>query len=328
MRYIIYGAGAVGGTIGARLFMANCQVLLIARGEHLEVIQSRGLRYRNPEVDEILPIEAVSHPREIAFTPDDVVVLTVKSQQASAALNDLAMHAPADIPLFCAQNGVANESLASRRFEHVYAQMIWMPATHLNPGEVLHPMTGAGAVLDAGRFPMGIDATVTQYCDDLTRAGLKARAIDQPMRWKYAKLLRNLGNALQAVCGYQDANSESGRQVMSRVRAEALACFDAAGIELTTRDEVQERLQGMIRGEIDGEAYAASSSWQSLQRGSPDIEADFLNGEICMLGKVHNIPTPANRMLCVLANELAHGGHAPGHYHVDEVLAKVTAFST
>ena len=49
MRYIVYGAGAVGGVIGARLFQAGHDVVLIARGPHLDAIRERGLTFETPD---------------------------------------------------------------------------------------------------------------------------------------------------------------------------------------------------------------------------------------------------------------------------------------
>ena len=65
MRYIIYGAGAVGGSIGARLFEAGHEVVLIARGPHLEAIQRDGLMVRTPEGESTTRVPAVGHPSEI-----------------------------------------------------------------------------------------------------------------------------------------------------------------------------------------------------------------------------------------------------------------------
>ena len=64
MRFVIYGAGGIGGTIGARLFKHGRDVLLIARGPHLAAIKERGLRFVSATIDERLPIPAVGHPRE------------------------------------------------------------------------------------------------------------------------------------------------------------------------------------------------------------------------------------------------------------------------
>lgn len=73
MRYIIFGAGAIGGVIGARLFKTRKDVLLIARGRHGEVIQNQGLKLETPDGSETYPIPVVSTPAEIRFREEDVV---------------------------------------------------------------------------------------------------------------------------------------------------------------------------------------------------------------------------------------------------------------
>lgn len=323
MRYIIYGAGAIGGTIGARLHLDGQNVLLIARGAHLEAIQRDGLRYRNPDTDQRLKIPAVGHPGDIEFTSDDVVILAMKSQHTRDALLDLAAAAPPDTPVVCCQNGVANENLAARMFRHVYAMVVWLPATHLTPGDVVHHATQIGGFLDAGCYYHGTDPTIETVCGDLTSAGFSSNPDPNPMRWKYAKLLRNLGNALQAVC---DAGADA-RDIMRLARNEALACYQAGGIDCASRDEMNARLDGMQRGEVPGVEHQGGSSWQSLQRGTGDVEADYLNGEICLLGKLHNVPTPANEVLRYLANKGAREKTPPGAYSVDEVMAQIEAIS-
>ena len=87
MRYVIIGAGAVGGTIGARLFQSGREVVLVARGAHLAAIREQGLRFVTPEEDLRLPIPAVSGPDELGtLRADDVLVLCVKSQDTAAVL--------------------------------------------------------------------------------------------------------------------------------------------------------------------------------------------------------------------------------------------------
>ena len=63
MRYVIYGAGAIGGAIGARLFEAGRDVVLIAHGDHFEVLRDRGLTYRDPDGSRLLRIPVADHPR-------------------------------------------------------------------------------------------------------------------------------------------------------------------------------------------------------------------------------------------------------------------------
>ncbi len=322
MRFIIYGAGAIGGVIGARLFLIYQDVVFLALGPLLQAIQSSGLKYLNPEGAQTLAMPVVEHPAEIKFEADDVILLTMKSQHTEQALNDLAANAPPDIPVICCQNGVANETMAARKFNNVYGMVVMLPATHLNPGEVLHHATGVGGFLDACRFANSVDAVIVQVCTELTAAGFSARPDPDAMRWKYAKLLQNLANALIAVCDVNPANAT----VMKLLRTEALACYAAAGIDCATAEQTKARFgQGMIRGRIEGEVRGGGSSWQSLRRGTGDIEADYLNGEICMLGRRYSVPTPANDIVRTLANEVARKRLDPGQYTVDQVMEKIHA---
>ena len=62
MRFVVYGAGAIGGVIGARLFQSGHDVALIARGAHYDAIRDHGLRIQSPADDATLPIPVVDHP--------------------------------------------------------------------------------------------------------------------------------------------------------------------------------------------------------------------------------------------------------------------------
>ena len=90
MRYIIIGAGAVGGTIGGCLFQGGHEVVLVARGAHLDALRRDGLRLATPLGTEVLPIPAVSGPAELELRHDDVLILTAKTQDAEALLAEWA----------------------------------------------------------------------------------------------------------------------------------------------------------------------------------------------------------------------------------------------
>jgi 2-dehydropantoate 2-reductase len=316
MRYIIYGAGGIGGVIGARLFQKGQDVVLIARGAHLEALQRDGLTLRTPEGTVTLPVTAIGHPSEVAFSADDVVLLTMKSQDTAAALDELRASA-GDVPVVCAQNGVANERMALRRFSRVYGMLVVLPAVHLSPGEVLTHTTGVGGVLDAGCCPTGTDALIEQVTGDLQGAGFAARPETNVMRIKYTKLLQNCGNAIQALCGPQAAAGDLARLV----REEVVAVYEAAGIDYAPLTEMRERASGMQMGEIEGQTRWGGSTWQSLQRGAGSIETDYLNGEIVLLGGLHGVPAPYNRLLQRLAAEAVREGRTAGSYTVDELMA-------
>src|SRR5215510_7023189 len=114
MRFVIYGAGAVGGTIGGRLFEAGHDVTLLARGDHLRVLRDDGLTLASPNGTAVLPIPAAEHPAEAAPRAGDVVVLAMKGQHTAAAIDELAACAPPGVAVVCAQNGVENERVALR----------------------------------------------------------------------------------------------------------------------------------------------------------------------------------------------------------------------
>lgn len=314
MRYVVYGAGAIGGSIGARLYQHGHDVVLICRGEHLERVQRDGLTFLTPTESTTLPIPAVANPAGVQFAHDDVVLLTMKSQDTAAALNDLRA-AAGDVPVVCAQNGVDNERMALRIFRRVYGMVVFLPATLLEPGEVLMHASSVGGVLDAGRYPEGVDSLIEQVTRDLTDSGFSSRPDPRIMRLKYGKLLLNLGNAVQALFG-PDAGAGD---IVRAVWDEATACFEVAGIEFVPPAEIRKRAAVITRGEVEGHPQKPSSTWQSLARGSRSVETDFLNGEIALLGALHGLPTPYNQSLQRAASEAARDGRPPGSLSIDEL---------
>ena len=324
MRYIIHGAGGIGGAIGARLFQHGHDVVLICRGEHLQAIQSKGMTFKVPKEASQLEIPAVGHPEDLTFTADDVVLLTMKSQDTEMALRDLERAGGSDLPVICGQNGVDNERMAVRRFSRVYGMVVWMPATYLEPGLVLNHAEPIGGILDSGCYPSGIDPLITKVMADLTNCGFSATPDSNIMRWKYTKLLSNVRNSFQAACGF----AARSRKIINALRGEALACYQAAGIEFVPEDELKARVQSQIKlVDIEGHPRTGGSSWQSLTRGLPTVEADFLNGEIVMLGRLHNIPTPCNQLLQQIANDMARTGQKPGSITVEELEDQFDAVS-
>jgi len=325
MRYIVYGAGAIGGIIAARLCEQGYDVIAIARGAHLDKIRRDGLTVRTPDDTVTIRVPAVASPRDISLQSDDVVLLAMKTQDTEAAVRELHACAGPDVALVCAQNGVENERIALRRFARVYGMLVFMPGTFLEPGLVLNHSTNAWGVLDLGRYPSGSDALAEQVAADLTGARFSSRVSEAIMRWKYAKLLGNLANAFVAACGTEARATE----FMAEVREEALACYLAAGINWATDEEMAERRRasGMRYGPIEGAGRDGGSSWQSLARGLPSIETDYLNGEIVMLGRLHGVPTPCNRALQIVARRTVRDRMQPGSVAVDEIAALAQGLS-
>ncbi len=330
MKYVVYGAGGIGGVVGGRLHQVGRAATLIARGEHARVMRERGLRLIGVEGSHQLQVPVVTQPAALQFDPQTVVLLCVKSHQTQQALVDLAAQpGSADSHVVCLQNGVANEALTLRFFRNTYGTVVNLPALFLTPGEVVTHAQGHGGILDTGCYPQGVNAVVEEITADLRDAGFSARPDAKIMRKKYAKLLNNLGNLVQAALSPLDEGSTSTRgedirQLHRQLRTEALACYAAAGIDCAGREEVRARREGVYQmGRIPGYERNGGSSWQSLARGTGDIETEFLNGEICYLGRRHGVPTPANDVCVQVARELVSNQSAPGVYTAAQLQARI-----
>jgi 2-dehydropantoate 2-reductase len=324
VRYVIFGAGAIGATIGARLQGAGREVVLVARGAHLDALRRDGLRLQTPEEDRTVRVPAVGAVADARPGPDDVVVLAVKSQDTVAALEALVAAADPRTVVACAQNGVANEREALRRFPRVAGLFVYLPAQLLEPGVVQVYTAPTPGVLEVGPFPGGEQPWADAIADDLRDAGFSSRAVGDVMRWKHAKLLRNLGNAVEALV--DPAADPAG--LLARAREEALACYAAAGIAWASDEEVAARVRTVPRpGAVAGAERGGGSSWQSLARGSGRIEADHLNGEIALLGRLHGVPTPVNAALQELAVRCARERRPPGCLSPGDVEAEAARWA-
>ena len=291
MDFVIFGAGAVGGVIGARLRLAGIPTTLIARGDHLTAIRERGLVLETAAGRQTLDVAVAGSADEVSWTDDTVVLLTVKSQQTQAALAALVAGAPAGIAVVSAQNGVANEAEILRRFARTYGICVMQPSAHLEPGVVVQQCEPIPGILDVGRFPGGVDDTARAIAIALESAGFVSQPRADIMAWKYRKLILNLGNGVQACF----APGPAADELQARARAEGEAALAAAGVPLISDAEDVARRGDLLRGRTRADAFG--SSWQSLRRASGGIETDWLNGEIVLLGRTHDVPTPANELI-------------------------------
>ncbi|HUR77300.1 MAG TPA: 2-dehydropantoate 2-reductase [Acidimicrobiales bacterium] len=320
MRFVIYGAGAIGGVIGAQLARIGTDAVLIARGPHAEALRARGLTLEHGDDTESFAIPVVTDPAAIEWRDGDVVLLTVKSQDTQAAARGLAAVAPPSIAVVCAQNGVDNERVVLRHFARTYGCVVMMPAAHLEPGVVQAHSWPTPGLLDVGRYPRGADATAAGIVEALNNAGFNCVVRDDVMRWKYTKLLMNLANAVIALCGPGEDSAELRRAV----RAEGKAVLEAAGIDYASDEEDRERRSNLMTiVPIAGRRRTGGSTHQSLERGTGHVETDWLNGEIVALGRIHGVATPINEVLQRMTNAAARDGRAPETVPTSDILARL-----
>lgn len=315
MRVIVYGIGAIGGGIAARLALSGTEVIGIARGSMLEAIRAAGgLTLVTHRGMALAAFPVVADPAGIQWRDDDVVMLTMKSNDTAAALGALSGAGVHAQPIVCAQNGVANETMALRLFPNVYGVMIMMLAQYVDAGTVVALSAPRFGYFDVGRAPRGMDAGLDPLLAALDRAGFLSKARPDVMAWKYGKLRRNLLNIVGAALG-PEARSGRWRDAMER---EADDVFRAAGIAWT--DPGDEPLAAQARPlSIPGIVRAGGSTTQSLTRGTGSIETDFLNGEIALLGRLHGVPTPVNAAFVRIAHRMTREGMAPGAFPPPEL---------
>jgi len=316
MTYLVYGAGAVGGVIAAHLRLAGLPVTLVARGQHLARIRDRGLVLDTAGGRETVPVTAVGGAAEVDWAGPPVVLLTVKSHQTAAALDDLAAAAPAGTVVVSAQNGVANEPAILRRFAATYSICVMLPSAHVEPGVVVQQCWPTPGILDVGRFPGGTDGTAVAIAADLSRAGFVSEPRADVMAWKYRKLILNLGNGVNATC----RPGPDADELVRRAREEGETAIAAAGIGIVSEAADRERRGDILRGRPRTSAVRGGSTWQSLSRGTGNVEIDYLAGEIVLLGRLHGVPTPVNELLQRTTSELARRRGTPAALDAVELL--------
>ena len=322
MKFVIYGVGAIGGVLAAKLALSGAEVVGIARGPQLAAIREKGLLLRTPAGEERVRFGAAGDPDEIAFGPDDVIILSMKTQDTPVALQRLRAAGVTTQPIVCAQNGVTNERFALRRFPNVYAMTVMLPSTYTTPGEVTAFGVPHAGILDLGRYPSGSDDNAMTIAAALTRAGFASEVDPAVMTSKYGKLILNLGNIIDAAVQPGDHSP-----FIAAVRAEATAVYSATGIAYRNVGDTDPRRQELMQYQaIPGIDRVGSSTAQSLARHTGSIETDYLNGEIVLLGRLHDVPTPVNAYFSGLAQRMIGEKLRPGAISIAEVERDLSGF--
>jgi 2-dehydropantoate 2-reductase len=329
MKYIIYGAGAVGSLVGAHLVRAGKDAVLIGRPSHVVAIRANGLRLKTASGTWVVSLPAVDDLREVPFAPDDVILLSVKTQDAGPACAALARQASLNTPVFCLQNGVRGEEIAGQTFREVYGVVLSLGVRLAGAGEIVN-FTNTN-LLTVGRYPRGLDATAEAVGRDLEESGFKVSLSADVMAVKWTKLIINLSNAIYAITGLSITelrNSPEGRVFLADVWDEGLDVLESAGIHpapipgrLAQREEAR-RLRETADPQPepdDPELKYFPSTWQDLVLGRGNTESRFLNGVIVTLGAQYRVSAPFNRLLWEIVEDMARKGEHPGKYSLAEL---------
>jgi len=310
MRIAVLGAGAIGGFLGARLARAGADVVLIARGPHLEAMKESGLRVIDAEGDWTVPVEATN---DFAVMRDaGAVFVTLKAHSLPSVAQRLAANMGAGTAVVSAQNGIPwwyfqrhGGELEGIHLETVdpggeVARVIdparvigcvVYPATSLvSPGVVRH--------VEGERFSLGeLDGRETARSLELSRmlagAGLKAPIQAKIRAELWLKLLGNaVFNPLSALTRASLAEMATSPLAAPVVRAameEVDAVARSVGIEISV--SIDQRIKGAARV-----GDHKTSMLQDLESGRP-MEIDALTGSVVELGDRLGIPVPHLRTL-------------------------------
>jgi 2-dehydropantoate 2-reductase len=291
MRIAVMGAGGIGGYVGGRLAAAGADVTFIARGAHLEALQTRGLAIETPDgVVELPNIRATSDPTSAG--PVDLVLFTVKladAEAAAAAIVPLMGETTRVLPL---QNGIDSRAILERHvgLGRVAVGIIYVPARIEKPGVIRYP--GGPHLIMADALD-GDPVMEELFAMSETLKGLDIEANPAPdaMVWgKFVDLVAFSGVTCIARSSIGRVRAHHATvDFMRALLRENVAVARAEGFRFPD-DHVEQRLafHCALPDTIK------SSMLMDLEAGKP-LELPWLSSRMCELGASHGIDMPANR---------------------------------
>ena len=305
MKICIYGAGAIGGYLGAQLALADRDVTLIARGPHLSAMRDNGLTLLIGNEKKNVAIACTDDPATVG--PQDYVIITLKAHSVAPIVGQLAPLLGPDTAVVTAQNGILwwyfhgmsgpweNYHLEStdpdgRIWRAIGPQraigcVVYPSCEIVEPGVVRH--------ISGNRFMLGEpdgskSDRVLALAKVLTEAGLKA-----PVRTKirddiWLKLWGNSTfnpvSALTHATLEQMATDEDVRALIYEMMRECEEVANKLGVKFSV--DIDKRIEGARKV-----GAHKTSMLQDLENGRP-LEIDALVAAVVELGQLVSVPTP------------------------------------
>ena len=315
----IYGAGAIGGYMGAMLAKAGADVSLIARGPHLAAMKANGLTLIKDGEKETVSVTATDNPTELGV--QDFVIVTLKAHSIPMVTEAMQPLLGPDTAVVFAVNGVPwwyfyghGGALDNTRLYSVDpGNAIWDAITPERAiGCVVYPATeveepGVIKHISGDRFSLGEpNGEVSERCHTLS-ALLKSSGLKAPVRPKirdeiWIKLWGNCSlNPISALTGatLEDMCRDEGTSaILRQVMLEAQAAAEATGIKFSI--DVDKRMAG-------AEAVGAhkTSMLQDLEMGRP-MEIDALVTAVTEIADHAGVETPVLKMILSLVRRRAY----------------------
>ena len=291
MKFAVFGAGGVGGYLGARLADAGHEVQLIARGDHLAALQSSGLRVESIAGDTSVGPPATDDPTDIGAC--DYVLFCVKSYDTREAASELEPLLGEETAVVSLQNGVDNEAWLADEIgaAHVVGGVAYIFSTITEPGVVAH--TGGPA-----RFVFGeLDGERTRRVEALDDALSACAGVESVLAadvrvelWrKFCLICAQAGmTATTRLPLGEIRKTEESWAMYRRLMTEVATVARAEGVDLpeTVVDEWCEFVR-----DLDPEMY--SSLHYDLTHGKR-LELDALHGSVVRHAADVGVDAPMN----------------------------------
>ena len=310
MRIAIFGAGGIGGYLGGRLSQAGEEVVLIARGEHLQAIKEYGLRVDSIKGDFVAtPALATDNPTEAE--PVDAVILGVKAWQvldAAKAMRPMIGPETFVVPM---QNGVeATAQLASVLGEKsVVVGLGGLVSYIVGPGHILH--AGGEPYVSFGESDNLTSERTQNLLEAFKNAGVTANipANIQAALWaKLALMAVNSGiGAITRVPTGQWRSVAGSWKMAQQVAQEVLAVAAGKGIAMPS-----DSLASTV-ARLEASAPNSTSSMQRDLMEGRFSELEVQTGAVVRLGLEAGVPTPVNTFIynSLLPQEMNARGEFP-----------------
>ena len=319
MRVAVFGAGAIGGHLAAKLAAAGrVELSLVARGEHLAALREHGLRLIEGEADNTYPVKASDDPATLGV--QDYVVLTMKAHSVPAALPSIAPLLGPDTAVVTMQNGIPwwyfyrhGGALEGTRIEAVdpggiisaalgperaIGTAVYIAAEVEAPGVVRHAY---GARISLGEASGEKAERTARLAEEMIAAGLQAPVRADIRNEIWVKLWGNLTfNPISALTDstLADIIADDGTRGVARtMMLEAQAIAETLGVKFPI--DVDKRIAGAA-----GVGAHRTSMLQDLERGRP-MEIDALVTAVQELGRLTGTPTPSIDLVLALVRRLA-----------------------
>lgn len=329
MRFLVFGAGAIGTYIGGSLALAGYPVVFVERDETAGILREQGLRLRIANLERAVknPVVEASLADALAHGPFDAAIFAIKSFDTAGALEGMTHYAAQMPPVLCLQNGVENESVlaAGLGSQKVIAGTVTSAVGRRGLGDIqLERLRGMGVA--------GGHALSAQLVEALLNAGLNARLYPRADAMKWSKMLTNLmGNATSAILqmppGEVFANLRLAITEVQQLR-EALQVMAKLSIPVVNLPGTPVRLMAFVtqmlppslagklmRGSVvKGRGDKMPSFYIDLAAGRKKSEVTFLNGAVARLGASVGVLSPVNQGLTDILMSLVEGREDPAFY--------------